>query len=691
MYVTAGFLMSVRQFLTAALIATGILPILIFVLAFRPILTKHIDDDIRLRSDVMLRVLSAQAGSSLLDGTRKDLPTLLILAESLSSGFRQADRESELLGAFRLSACEYSLLVVLNASGRIEASTSSRGTVGSYYALHAPLDPGSVSFSNPFLSELSGAVVVEAAYSNGHKTVVALLDLGEISSKLVLIAQSPWDRLGVVDGVGRYLACSDPSRAQRLEEVSPTFLVPGPVLIESEGRLYYAGSRPVAGTDWRLLYLLDAGTADAPMTAFMHSIVILVIAAIGGILALSLFARRNISAPLSALVSRIGLIADGSYSDRIGGQFFSEFSEIGRAFNEMADSIELRDRELQRSEERYRLLFYRNRVPALLLAPGSGRISNANDAAIAYYCYSKAALLELSLKELDESRPEFLDAELLSASQGQEGRFLSRHRLSSGEIRDVELYVSPIEFEGESELYCIVFDVTQRRMAEERMAKALAERTLLLREVYHRVKNNLQIIASLLNLQANGTADSIALYSLRVAQDRVYAMSVAHELVYQVEDLSSLGIDEYAERIVSNLQIAYGAPEGSIHMNFLPMKLELEKAIPFGLALNELVSNAFKYASPTAASPVRISLELGSDERGTEGALFVIEDSGPGMAAEVLSAGDKLGSLGLSLIRALAEQLGGQARWSIGDSGSGTRVELRFPVKCEASLAEESP
>jgi len=460
--------------------------------------------------------------------------------------------------------------------------------------------------------------------------------------------------------------------------------------MESEGSMYYAGSRPVDGTDWRLLYLMDAGTADAPMTAFMRSIAILVVAAIGGILALSLFARRNISTPLSALVSRIGFMADGRYSDRIGRQLFSEFSEIGRAFNEMADSIELRDRELQRSEERYRLLFYRNRVPALLLVPGSGRISNANDAAIAYYGYSKAALLELSFTCLDESRPEFLDAELLSASQGGQGRFLSRHRLSSGEIRDVELYVSPIEFEGEAELYCVVFDVTQRRMAEERTAKALAERTLLLREVYHRVKNNLQIIASLLNLQASGIADSIALYSLRVAQDRVYAMSVAHELVYQVEDLSSLRIDEYAERIVSNLQIAYSAPEGSIHMNFLPMKLELEKAIPFGLALNELVSNAFKYASPTAANPVRISLELGSDERGAKGALFVIEDSGPGMPAEVLGAGDKLGSLGLSLIRALAEQLGGQASWSTGASGFGTRVELRFPAKNGAALAEES-
>jgi two-component sensor histidine kinase len=120
------------------------------------------------------------------------------------------------------------------------------------------------------------------------------------------------------------------------------------------------------------------------------------------------------------------------------------------------------------------------------------------------------------------------------------------------------------------------------------------------------------------------------------------------------------------------------------------MKLELEKAIPFGLALNELVSNAFKYASPTAANPVRISLELGSDERGAKGALFVIEDSGPGMPAEVLGAGDKLGSLGLSLIRALAEQLGGQASWSTGASGFGTRVELRFPAKNGAALAEES-
>lgn len=164
---------------------------------------------------------------------------------------------------------------MLDASGRIEASTSSRGIIGSYYALHAPPVPGSVSFSNPFLSELSGAVVVEAAYSNGHKTVVALLDLGEISSKLV--------------------------------------------------RIYYAGSRPVIGTDWRLLYLLDAETADAPMTAFMRSIAILVVAAIGGILALCFFARQNISTPLSALVSRIGLIADGSYSDRIGRQLSSSY------------------------------------------------------------------------------------------------------------------------------------------------------------------------------------------------------------------------------------------------------------------------------------------------------------------------------------------------------------------------------
>jgi PAS domain S-box-containing protein len=684
---------SVRQFLTAALIATGILPLLLFGLAFRPILKNHIKDDIQMRSDATLRTLSAQAGASLLDGTRKDLPTLLILVDSLPlgqfAGELERKLEGGLLSSFRMPHAEYSVLAILDEAGRIEASTYAPDIAGIPYSLHAPLEAGSVSFSDPFRSGLAGAVVVEAAYSNGNKTVVALLDLSEISSKLVLIAQSPKDRLGVVDGAGRYLACSDPSRAQGLERVDPSFLVSGPSLVTSEGSRYYTASAPVPGTSWRLLSLLDAAAADAPMTAFSDSLALLFAAAVAVILVISLFARRNISAPLSALVLRIGRIADGRYSERVERQLFSEFGEIGRAFNEMADSIEMRDRDLQRSEERYRLFFYRNRVPALVVAPVGGRILRANDAALAYYGYPEEKLLGLCIGAIDESPDDILEAELLSSSGGGEGRFISRHRLASGEERDVELYSSPIEFDGRADLYCVVFDVTQRRLAEERTARALSERTLLLREVYHRVKNNLQIIASLLNLQAEGIKDSPALRSLRVAQDRVYAMSVAHELVYQVDDLSSLRIDEYTERIVSNLEVAYGLAEGSVLSTLEPMRLELERAIPFGLALNELVSNAFKYASPSAERPVRICL---ASEAGAEsGALFSVEDSGPGIAPEILVSGGRSGSLGLSLIGALAKQLGGEARWMPASSGAGTRVELRFPADLGESAEEAAP
>jgi PAS domain S-box len=677
--------MSVRQFLSVALIATGILPILFFVFAFRPMLKGHIEDDIRVRSDAMLRTLSAQAGSSLLDGTRKDLPALLLLLES--TGLEpSADRERAILRSFAMPHVEYSVLAALDAKGRVEASTVGAELDGAGYILHSELVPGLVSFSDPFPSSLTGEVSVEAAYSNGRRTIVALLDLGEISAKLVLIAQSPKDRLGVLDSEGRYLACSDPSRAQDLERVDQAFLAPRPAIVVSEGERYYAASSPVPGTSWRLLYLLYAATADAPMTAFMRSIAALVAAALACTVAFTLFARRNISAPLSALVSRIGRIADGSYSERVGQQLFTEFSEIGRAFNEMAESIEARGRELQRSEERHRLLFTGNRVPTLIVSPEDACILDANEAAIAFYGFAKERLLSMRATDLDIAAPVDVEAEIAAAAAGAEGHDSKRHRLASGEIRDVEIYASPIVFEKRTELYAVIVDVTERRLAEERTAKALEERTLLLREVYHRVKNNLQIISSLLNLQADGMTESATLRSLRVAQDRVYAMSVAHELVYQMDDLSTLRIEDYAVRLVSNLRIAYGVADEGVRTSFEPMALALEKAIPFGLALNELVSNAFKYAAPSPETPVLVSLELEAREGGGHLARFRVSDSGPGMKVELAPPG----ALGLSLVNALAKQLGGESRWSAGRSGAGIEAEISFPTEVEVQREEAS-
>jgi PAS domain S-box-containing protein len=480
----------------------------------------------------------------------------------------------------------------------------------------------------------------------------------------------------VVDGEGRYLACSDPSRAQGLESVDPSCLVPGPKRVRSEGSEYYAASKPVAGTSWRLLYLRAASEADAPMTAFLGSLVAFVIAALACTIAASVLMWKNIATPLSALVSRIDLIAAGRYSERVEGQFSREFVEIGKAFNAMADSIEKRDRELLRSEERYRLLFFRNSVPTLVINPENSVICDANDAALAYYGYSREELTSLVASDIDESPSEPV---LAAAVSGAANRFLLRHRLRSGEVRDVELYASSVEIDGLVRLYCVIFDVTQRRIAEERMVKALEERTLLLREVYHRVKNNLQIISSLLNLQAETVADPEALRTLRTAQERVYAMSLAHELVYQMDDFASMNLASYIERVLGNLLAAYGLPEKAASIRLCPMKLELDRAVPFGLALNELVTNAFKYAGPSVSKPIAIRLEF-VDDGGVKTALFSVEDQGPGIPSKIAAAGEKQGSLGLSLITALAKQLGGSALWLSRAEGPGTRAILRFPV-----------
>ena len=263
--------------------------------------------------------------------------------------------------SFRLPHPEYDLLAIRDeASDRIEAADPAEtGVVGGAYDLHTDLEPGKVTFSDPFHSDLTRAVSVEAAYSNGRRTVLALIDLGEISAKLVLVAQSPSDWLGIVDG-----SC----------------LVSGLARVRSEGHEYYASSMALPGTTWPVLYLRSAADADAPMTAFI-----------------AFFAWRNISTPLSSFVSRIDRIAEGHCAERIVGESSLEFREIGRAFNEMADSIGKRDRELQRSEERYRLLFHRDRVPALIVEPAAGAIRDVNDAALSYYGYSMEELQALSL------------------------------------------------------------------------------------------------------------------------------------------------------------------------------------------------------------------------------------------------------------------------------------------------------
>ena len=663
--------MSARSFLAGAFLFAAVMPLLVFALAFWPTLRAHLDADLSAISRSLLEAVAVQVETSVFARPLSVLPTVLALSGPAAL---PAER---VLEAFAASRPEYYALFVVGPDGRIEARYgASRAVAGDSYPFMVSPLRGALVVSKPY--EAGHRALIELSYSEGRRVAVGLVDLGTVTSRLDLETRSPADKVGVVDSGGRFILCSDRGRVSSGEALDPRILAGGsPLLVSEGGTAYYASSLPIPGSDWRAVYLGSAHEADEPMRGFLLRMLLVAAASVLGAAAAAIGMKRAVAGPLEHLISRIELIAAGRYDERIAPNPLPELEEIGSAFNAMAESLQRRDREIQRSEERYRLLFHANRVPSLLVRVPGARIADANAAAEAYYGYSAAELRGLGLADLDELGGRALDEALDRAARTGEG-YLTRHRPRSGGARDVEVYVGPLSIGDEPCHYAVVFDVTRRRLAEERTSSALREKTLLLKEVYHRVKNNLQIISSLLSMQAGETRDGAVGVALREGRDRVYAMSLVHELVYQMGDLSSIDAAEYAARLALHAADAYSCPRERLELSLSGVDLGLERAIPFGLALNEMLSNAFKYAGGMS---ICVSLETLPGDGGPASVLLEVRDEGPGMRAGALEGG--AGSLGIPLVRGLAGQLGGSADWSPGRGGRGTRATLRFPLEAE--------
>jgi two-component sensor histidine kinase len=181
--------------------------------------------------------------------------------------------------------------------------------------------------------------------------------------------------------------------------------------------------------------------------------------------------------------------------------------------------------------------------------------------------------------------------------------------------------------------------------------------TLLLRELNHRVKNNLAIVSSLLNLQSGSLTDASAARAVREGRQRVEAMGLLHQHLYQTADVARVDLRPYLTTLIDNLLAAYGFDEDELTLELtleLPA-LDVERAVPLGLILNELVTNAVKHAYAGVARPwLRVQLSA----PGPTTLVLEVEDNGPGIAPKRWQAVD--GSFGQQLILALSAQLGGQ-------------------------------
>lgn len=198
----------------------------------------------------------------------------------------------------------------------------------------------------------------------------------------------------------------------------------------------------------------------------------------------------------------------------------------------------------------------------------------------------------------------------------------------------------------------IIRDITDRKVHEEQMRDSISQKELLLKEVHHRVKNNLQIISSLLSLQADYSADTRSSEMFLESRNRVKTMGLLHEKLYESGDLTELDLKEYIGKLIDNLIISYRAGSRVRTDLFVgELSLGIDVAIPVGLILNELISNSLKHAF---AGAKRGEISISLRPRGNGEIELIVKDDGTGFP-ENLDIGNS-GSLGLHLVSTLAER-----------------------------------
>jgi PAS domain S-box-containing protein len=256
-------------------------------------------------------------------------------------------------------------------------------------------------------------------------------------------------------------------------------------------------------------------------------------------------------------------------------------------------------------------------------------------------------------------------------ASGWSGELMNRRK--NGEEFPVELWTSTVRNDhGEPvALVGVAREITERRRTEDQIKASLAEKEVLLKEIHHRVKNNLQIITSLLSLQS-GKVDLPEMQSvLRESQTRVKSMALVHEELYQSDDFSRVDFADYVQRLTTNLFHTYQT--GGVPINLIvdvpELFLTVDSAIPCGLIINELVSNALKHAFPSGnGGTVTIQLRIEGEQY-----VLTVNDDGIGIPQDVDPSTTE--SLGLQLVDTLTRQLGGTLTIH---RDHGTQFEIHF-------------
>ena len=415
--------------------------------------------------------------------------------------------------------------------------------------------------------------------------------------------------------------------------------------------------------------------------------------------ALVALAQRQVSAPLRRLTRLMAEVEEsGDYGRRATIDRRDEVGTLAAGFNRMLDTIRARDHalaqhrinleeevalrtaELAESEQRFRQLAENVAEVFWLVELEDGRISYVSPVFETVWgesceaLYAEAGLWMARIHE--EDRPE-VERAYEAALRGGEP-FIMEYRVvrRDGTVRWVtdggfpvhDRQGRPVRLAGTAR------DITDHHEAEVRIKRSLAEKEVLLREIHHRVKNNMQVISSLLSMQSQYVEGEEIRRALEESRLRVRSMALVHEKLYQTTDLSSIDFADYLRGLAGKVVGAYA--HGGVHIELRydlePLSLGLDVAVPCGLITNELISNAVKYAFPSGrAGSIRVELHR-CEVEGLSGLELVVADDGVGLP-EGFDL-DRVASLGLRLVSQLTRhQLHGRVEFS-GERGAEFRV-----------------
>jgi PAS domain S-box-containing protein len=327
--------------------------------------------------------------------------------------------------------------------------------------------------------------------------------------------------------------------------------------------------------------------------------------------------------------------------------------------------------DLKESESKFRILA--DKSPNMIFINKMGKIMYANMITEEIMGYSLKELYSPDFNYLDLIAPEHIDMVKSNSMKHFKGEEVSpyEYTVKTKGGRRIESLITTklIQYEGESAILGIVTDITERKKAEEEIKRSLKEKEVLLKEIHHRVKNNMAIISSLLQLQARYSNDENVTRLFRDSQSRIGSMALVHEKLYQTKDFSNINFRGYVEELVSHLLDTYGKEKGDVGLSLSVdnINLNIDTMIPCGLILNELVTNSLKYAFDGIEKPeIRISFDTNNGR-----AELVYGDNG-------IIEFPNSNSLGLQIVDMLALQLRGSVEHK---RDGGTEFAISFDLR----------